>query len=90
MHAGFPILCDRLYGGRAEIGEDVIGNRQEAVGSSKDSPTVSPVLTRQALHARRIQFRHPETGQPMDVSAPLPDDFKATLELLEKYRRIDN
>ena len=97
MHAGFPILCDRLYGGRAEIGEEVIGNRQEARGRSKDSPTAycllptaSPVLTRQALHARRIQFRHPETGQPMDVSAPLPDDMKATLELLEKYRRIDN
>lgn len=90
MHAGFPILCDRLYGGRAEIGEDVIGNRQEAAGSSKGSPTVSPVLSRQALHARRIQFHHPETGQPMDVSAPLPDDMKATLELLEKYRRIDN
>ncbi len=90
MHAGFPILCDRLYGGRAEIGEDVIGNRQETVGSSKDSPAVSPVLARQALHARRIQFHHPETGQLMDVSAPLPDDFKATLELLEKYRRIDN
>ena len=97
MHAGFPILCDRLYGGRAEISEDVISNRQEPRANSKDSPTAycllptaSPVLARQALHARRVQFRHPETGQPMDVSAPLPDDMKATLELLEKYRRIDN
>ena len=97
MHAGFPILCDRLYGGRAEIGEKVIGNRQEARGSSQDSttaycllPTASPVLSRQALHARRVQFHHPETGQLIDVSAPLPDDMKATLELLEKYRRIDN
>ena len=97
MHAGFPILCDRLYGGRAEIGEEVIGNRQEARGSSQDSttaycllPTASPVLARQALHARRVQFHHPETGQLIDVSAPLPDDMKATLELLEKYRRIDN
>ena len=88
MHAGFPILCDRLYGGRAEIGEKqlAISNEQLAINASDEAP----VLTRQALHARRVQFRHPETGQPMDVSAPLPDDIKATLELLEKYRRIDN
>ena len=88
MHAGFPILCDRLYGGRAEIGEDVIGGAQQSPKSPEASAT--PVLARQALHARRIQFHHPETGQLMDVSAPLPDDFKTTLELLEKYRRIDN
>ena len=88
MHAGFPILCDRLYGGRAEIGvkQLAIGNEQLAI----DASGATPVLSRQALHARRIQFHHPETGQPMDVSAPLPDDMKATLELLEKYRRIDN
>ena len=101
IHAGFPILCDRLYGGRAEISEVELGNRSfrsEKLGvrsegltqSGAQNPLATPVLTRQALHARRIQFRHPETGQSMDVSAPLPDDFKATLELLEKYRRIDN
>ena len=101
MHAGFPILCDRLYGGRAEISEVELGNRslrseklgvrsEEVTQSGAQKPLATPVLTRQALHARRIQFHHPETGQPMDVSAPLPDDMKATLELLEKYRRIDN
>ena len=101
MHAGFPILCDRLYGGRAEISEVELGNRslrseklgvrsEELTQSGAQKPLATPVLTRQALHARRIQFHHPETGQPMDVSAPLPDDMKATLELLEKYRRIDN
>ena len=101
MHAGFPILCDRLYGGRAEISEVELGNRsfrseelgvrsEELTQSGAQNPLVTPVLARQALHARRIQFQHPETGQAMDVSAPLPDDFKATLELLEKYRRIDN
>ena len=101
MHAGFPILCDRLYGGRAEISEVELGNRslrseklgvrsEELTQSGAQKPLATPVLSRQALHARRIQFHHPETGQPMDVSAPLPDDMKATLELLEKYRRIDN
>ena len=101
MHAGFPILCDRLYGGRAEISEVELGNRsfrseklgvrsEELTQSVAQKPLATPVLSRQALHARRIQFHHPETGQPMDVSAPLPDDMKATLELLEKYRRIDN
>ena len=96
MHAGFPILCDRLYGGRAEISEVELGNRSfrsEELGVRSEELTqsdASPVLSRQALHARRVQFHHPETGQLIDVSAPLPDDMKATLELLEKYRRIDN
>ena len=84
MHAGFPILCDRLYGGRADISEDVIRGTQPADNPPEESK--KPVLSRQALHALRIKFHHPETGKEMEISAPLPDDMKNTLELLEKYR----
>jgi 23S rRNA pseudouridine1911/1915/1917 synthase len=36
-------------------------------------------LTRQALHARRLAFAHPITGQAVDVLAPLPADLAAAL-----------
>ena len=36
-------------------------------------------LARQALHARRLAFAHPITGQALDFSAPLPADLAAAL-----------
>ncbi len=35
---------------------------------------------RNMLHAYRIQFKHPSTGQKMDIVAPIPSDFKETLD----------
>jgi len=32
------------------------------------------------LHAQAVQFRHPETGQILQLEAPLPEDFKQVLE----------
>jgi 23S rRNA pseudouridine1911/1915/1917 synthase len=37
-------------------------------------------LRRQFLHAERLAFRHPVTGEPVDVGSPLPDDLAAALE----------
>ena len=34
-------------------------------------------LTRQALHAARLSFTHPITGEPMVMTAPLPADLAA-------------
>ena len=34
------------------------------------------VSTRLHLHAYRVLFTHPKTGQIMDVKAPLPQDLK--------------
>jgi 23S rRNA pseudouridine1911/1915/1917 synthase len=39
-------------------------------------------IARQFLHASRLQFRHPLTGLPMDLEAPLAPDLAAVLELL--------
>lgn len=33
-------------------------------------------IQRQALHSHRLQFTHPITGEPMDFSAPLPEDME--------------
>ncbi|MEX1255537.1 MAG: RluA family pseudouridine synthase [Dehalococcoidia bacterium] len=34
-----------------------------------------PLLERQFLHAHRLAFRHPRTGERIELSAPLPDDL---------------
>jgi 23S rRNA pseudouridine1911/1915/1917 synthase len=39
-------------------------------------------LSRQFLHARRLEFKHPVTGQRMALEAPLADDLAAVLDLL--------
>ena len=38
-----------------------------------------PELAGQCLHARRLSFVHPRTGERMMLEAPLPDYFTATL-----------
>jgi 23S rRNA pseudouridine1911/1915/1917 synthase len=37
-------------------------------------------LGRQFLHAHRLAFRHPRTGEALDFSSPLPADLAAALE----------
>lgn len=36
-------------------------------------------ISRQALHSHRLFFSHPITGEPMEFTAPLPDDMKQVL-----------
>ncbi len=75
---GCPVLADRQYGGRAEV------TRGELLHDPRDSTVL---LTRQALHARRLELAHPETGQPLVIEAPLPDDLQAVLDELQKQPR---
>ena len=37
-------------------------------------------LTRQFLHASRLAFAHPITGEPLELRSPLPADLQAALE----------
>jgi 23S rRNA pseudouridine1911/1915/1917 synthase len=37
-------------------------------------------LERQFLHAARLAFEHPITGEAVDVSSPLPPDLATALE----------
>jgi 23S rRNA pseudouridine1911/1915/1917 synthase len=40
-------------------------------------------LTRQFLHATRLAFPHPITGEPVEVNSPLPEDLLEALERAE-------
>jgi len=74
---GCPVLCDRLYGGRAHITRGEI---------SRDPSDEQVLLERQALHARRLKIVHPATGAPLEFVAPLPSDIEAVLAALRKFR----
>lgn len=40
----------------------------------------SPIIGRQALHALRLTFPHPETGEEIRIAAPLHPDYEKALE----------
>lgn len=53
------------------------------VGDSLYNPDME-WISRQALHAARLVFRHPVTGREMEFIAPMPKDMRRVLEG-EKY-----
>jgi 23S rRNA pseudouridine1911/1915/1917 synthase len=55
--------------GHPVVGDRVYGRRPETLG-----------LARQFLHAGRLAFPHPETGEPVEVESPLPADLQAALD----------
>jgi 23S rRNA pseudouridine1911/1915/1917 synthase len=82
-HAGFPVLCDRLYGGRAKIMELELIPRDQL---RHDTQAGEPLLERQALHAHRLALAHPTTSVWMQFEAPLPADMLRTLDALRRWR----
>jgi pseudouridine synthase, RluA family len=46
-------------------------------------------LTSQALHAHKLSFRHPSTGQWVSFEAPMPPEMQRALELLRKKNGRD-
>ena len=84
QHKGCPLLADAIYQGGSEfkvsdlVPLDMSGLSEEAWNQV--------LITRQALHAFRLEITHPESGKRMQFEAPLPEDFMNTLEALRKYR----
>jgi tRNA pseudouridine32 synthase/23S rRNA pseudouridine746 synthase len=40
------------------------------------------LLARTPLHAARLELRHPASGEPLVLEAPLPPDMAAAIEAL--------
>ncbi len=78
-HIKHPVVADDMYGGKPVY-----------LWQLKDLPaaTEEPVMGRVALHAWKLSFTHPISGQRMDFEAPIPDDIRNFLELLRTYRPI--
>jgi 23S rRNA pseudouridine1911/1915/1917 synthase len=90
--AGLALLGCRLLTGRmhqirvhlAASGWPLVGDRKygQARWQDVDDPELRGELrgfTRQALHAWRLSVRHPLTGAPLRIEAPLPADLHRLL-----------
>jgi 23S rRNA pseudouridine1911/1915/1917 synthase len=79
-HIGFPVVCDPLYGRDAQLAYSrwVEARRKEGLRV--------PIIARQALHARRLSFLHPISGERVSFEAPLPADMADLLALAEEAR----
>ena len=73
-----PLVGDRIYGGSLVSVADLSGDRSLAS---------CPIIDRQALHAWKIEFRHPISGKDMHLEAPWPADLTEMVEALRRYRQ---
>lgn len=61
------IRVHMLHAGHAVLGDRQYGRK--GLG----------LMPRQALHASRLAFTHPSSGEPVDVAADLPDDIRSAV-----------
>ncbi len=71
------VACDKLYGREKQI-------YPSDLTEGKKAPGEIPVIERHALHAAKIAFSHPLTGEEMSFSAPLHTDMSTLVEKLRK------
>ncbi|MCP4598352.1 23S rRNA pseudouridine(1911/1915/1917) synthase RluD [Neptuniibacter sp.] len=71
-HINYPLVGDQLYGGRFRLPK----------GCSDDMIDTLRAFKRQALHAKKLELWHPETGDLMSWEVDLPDDFQQLLDVL--------
>jgi len=66
---GWPVVADPVYG--------VPSERALAAGRRRwgRAQLLLEAMPRQALHAHRIRFAHPVTGEVLEIEAPVPDDL---------------
>jgi len=74
-----PIVADDMYGGKLVYPWQL-----------KDAETAveEPVISRFALHAYTLEFKHPTTEETVKFEAPLHEDMQNFLDMLRKYRKL--
>jgi 23S rRNA pseudouridine1911/1915/1917 synthase len=70
---GYPLIGDKIYGRRSPSG----AAKSAAISLLDDFP-------RQALHAHKLAFNHPQTGRRIEFSASLHHDMHRLVKGLEK------
>ena len=73
-HIRYPLLGDPVYGGRFSLPAGVSAELEQALRGFK----------RQALHARRLSFEHPLSGDALSFEAVIPDDMQNMIEVLKR------
>jgi 23S rRNA pseudouridine1911/1915/1917 synthase len=73
-HRRHALVGDPVYGGRLALPK----------GASEHLIETLRVFRRQALHAAKLEFVHPASGEIVSFEAELPDDFAALLDALRE------
>lgn len=81
---GHPLAVDPLYGKRAVLYLSEIKLRNFRLGKSEEE---KPLMSRLTLHSSRLGLLHPSTKERLEVESPLPKDFRAVLNQLNKWGR---
>ncbi len=76
-YRGDPFEYRRLYG---DDRPPLTGDRASRM--EPGSEIVSDIIKRQALHAYKLEFSHPATGERLSLTAELPKDMKKALEAI--------
>jgi 23S rRNA pseudouridine955/2504/2580 synthase len=71
-HEGHPIAGDAKYG-------DYAANKALARGQAVPGQR----FERMFLHARRLRFKHPASGETLELESPLPAECAELLEALQ-------
>jgi 23S rRNA pseudouridine1911/1915/1917 synthase len=74
LHINYPLVGDRVYGGRMLLPKGAAPELIEALRGFK----------RQALHAARLAFAHPISGEPIENKVALPEDMQELLRVLAR------
>jgi 23S rRNA pseudouridine1911/1915/1917 synthase len=64
-HVGCPLVGDPVYGGRPKF----------PAGCDDELRRLLQQFNRQALHARRLGFSHPVSGEDLSFESPMPQDM---------------
>jgi RluA family pseudouridine synthase len=83
-YIGHPLLVDPFYGWRTEFMLSEVKGRRYNKGKHE---TERPLLSRTPLHASRLGFRHPASGEMVRFKAELPKDMRAMVKQLGKWGR---
>lgn len=82
-HYGYPLLVDPVYGNKREYFlSEIKGKKYRA----KKDQEERPILSRQSLHAWKIGFYHPISGEKMEFKAEIPKDLRALITQLRKAK----
>lgn len=71
-HITYPIVGDRVYGGRRQLRAGLTEAQRQAITN----------FPRQALHAYTLGFVHPTTGEDIEVTTPIPEDMQQLMAVL--------
>jgi 23S rRNA pseudouridine1911/1915/1917 synthase len=85
---GHPVVGDTLYGGAGQLTDQVASQAATSKAARRNQQPERLKLGRNFLHAARLEFPHPRTGELLQLEAPLPVELEALLSQLDEGQKL--